>query len=66
MQVRLLFDGGRATETDMKNVLLLIHDGAGEEARFQAYGHSRLRERLIGGGTRLMLAESPVPFLLGH
>jgi len=31
-----------------------------------AYGHSRLRERLIGGVTRRMLAESPVPLLLGH
>ncbi|WP_404477664.1 universal stress protein [Novosphingobium sp. BL-52-GroH] len=31
-----------------------------------AYGHSRLREQLIGGVTRRMLAESPVPLLLGH
>ena len=31
-----------------------------------AYGHSRLRERLFGGVTRRMLAESPVPLLLGH
>lgn len=31
-----------------------------------AYGHSRLREQLIGGVTRRMLAESPVPLFLGH
>ena len=31
-----------------------------------AYGHSRLRERLIGGVTRRMLADSPVPLLLAH
>lgn len=31
-----------------------------------ASGHSRLRERLLGGVTRRMLAESPVPLLLGH
>jgi nucleotide-binding universal stress UspA family protein len=31
-----------------------------------AYGHSRLRETLLGGVTRRMLAESPVPLLLGH
>ncbi|SDD87097.1 Nucleotide-binding universal stress protein, UspA family [Sphingomonas sp. YR710] len=31
-----------------------------------AYGHSRLRERMIGGVTRRMLAESPVPVVLGH
>ena len=31
-----------------------------------AYGHSRLREWLIGGVTRQMLAESTLPLLLGH
>lgn len=31
-----------------------------------AYGHSRLRESLFGGITRQLLAESPVPLLLGH
>ena len=31
-----------------------------------AYGHSRLRERLFGGVTQRMLAESPVPLLMGH
>jgi nucleotide-binding universal stress UspA family protein len=31
-----------------------------------AYGHSRLREGLFGGVTRRMLADSPVPLLLGH
>jgi nucleotide-binding universal stress UspA family protein len=31
-----------------------------------AYGHSRLREWLVGGVTRRMLADSPVPLVLGH
>ena len=31
-----------------------------------AYGHSRLRETLFGGVTRRLLAESPVPLLIGH
>ena len=31
-----------------------------------AYGHSRLREFLLGGVTRDLLAESAVPLLLGH
>jgi len=31
-----------------------------------AYSHSRLRETLFGGVTRRLLAESPVPLLLGH
>jgi nucleotide-binding universal stress UspA family protein len=30
------------------------------------YGHSRVREALIGGVTRRMLSESPVPLVLGH
>jgi nucleotide-binding universal stress UspA family protein len=30
------------------------------------YGHSRLREMLLGGVTRQMLAEAKVPVLLAH
>lgn len=31
-----------------------------------AYGHSRLREFILGGATRSMLADPPVPLLLSH
>lgn len=31
-----------------------------------AYSHARIRESLFGGITRRMLAESPVPLILGH
>ena len=31
-----------------------------------AYGHSRIREALIGGVTRIMLEESSIPLLLAH
>ena len=31
-----------------------------------AYGHSRMREAVLGGVSRQMLEESPVPLLLGH
>jgi nucleotide-binding universal stress UspA family protein len=31
-----------------------------------AYGHNRVREALIGGVTRRLLSESPVPLVLGH
>ena len=31
-----------------------------------AYGHSRMREMLFGGVTRGLLADAPVPILLGH
>jgi nucleotide-binding universal stress UspA family protein len=30
------------------------------------YGHSRLREKLLGGVSRSMLAESPVPLFISH
>jgi nucleotide-binding universal stress UspA family protein len=31
-----------------------------------AYGHSRVREFLLGGVTRDMLMRSPVPLLMAH
>ena len=31
-----------------------------------AYGHSRFREYVIGGVTRELLAEAPVPILMAH
>ena len=31
-----------------------------------AYGHSRIRERILGGVTREMLLRSPKPLLLAH
>ena len=31
-----------------------------------AYGHSRLREMLLGGTTRDLLAEVPLPLLMAH
>ncbi len=31
-----------------------------------AYGHSRMRQMLFGGVTRGLLADAPVPLLLGH
>lgn len=31
-----------------------------------AYGHSRIRERILGGVTQAMLTQSPVPMLLAH
>lgn len=31
-----------------------------------AYGHTRLREAILGGATRAMLLEAPVPLLMAH
>jgi nucleotide-binding universal stress UspA family protein len=48
---------------------LLLDAAASMDARYVvmgAYGHSRLREAVLGGVTRQMMRESPVPLLLGH
>jgi nucleotide-binding universal stress UspA family protein len=31
-----------------------------------AYGHARVRELLLGGATRTVLASTPVPVLMSH
>jgi nucleotide-binding universal stress UspA family protein len=31
-----------------------------------AYGHSRLREAMLGGATRDMLAQVPMPLIMAH
>jgi nucleotide-binding universal stress UspA family protein len=31
-----------------------------------AYGHSRLREFVLGGATKSMLSRPPVPILMSH
>lgn len=54
----------------MKNVLLFVHQDPGKEARLAAldlmgaFGHSRIREALLGGVTRDMLSEAPLPLVL--
>lgn len=48
---------------------LLLGAAASLGARYivmGAYGHSRVREAVLGGVTRRMMRESPVPLLLGH
>lgn len=48
---------------------VLLSATASLDARYivmGAYGHSRLREAVLGGVTRQMMRESPVPLLLGH
>ncbi|HET9639260.1 MAG TPA: universal stress protein [Allosphingosinicella sp.] len=47
----------------------LLDAAASLDARYivmGAYGHSRLREAVLGGVTREMMRQSPVPLLLGH
>ncbi|MEM8555150.1 MAG: universal stress protein [Pseudomonadota bacterium] len=43
-----------------------IHDRKGDLLVMGAYGQSRLRESVLGGPTRDMLAEAPVPVLMAH
>ncbi|RJF90954.1 universal stress protein [Sphingomonas cavernae] len=47
----------------------LLHQAAELGASYVvmgAYGHSRLREMMLGGVTRKLLGESPIPLLLAH
>lgn len=48
-------------------VLLDVAEELGASAiLIGAYGHSRLRETLLGGVTRRLVTQSPTPILLGH
>ncbi|MDA3919109.1 MAG: universal stress protein [Salinisphaera sp.] len=57
-------------ESDADNVTRTLLWGAGKMDAdlicMGAYGHSRLREFALGGVTRDMIRESPVPVLLAH
>ena len=41
-------------------------DCAAEMLVMGAYGHSRLRQRMLGGVTRSMLEEPPLPILMAR
>ncbi len=49
-----------------KSLLKLCSDRRPGYCVMGAYSHARIRESLFGGVTRRMLAESPVPLILGH
>ncbi|MGA9580849.1 MAG: universal stress protein [Allosphingosinicella sp.] len=58
-----------ASRDDRPIAELLLVAAARLDARYivmGAYGHSRLREAVLGGVTRQMMKESRVPLLLGH
>ena len=41
-------------------------DGQADLIVVGGYGHSRLRETMLGGVTRTLLRSSPVPVLMSH
>jgi nucleotide-binding universal stress UspA family protein len=49
-----------------EELLNVIIDSRSSFAVLGAYGHSRIRERILGGVTREMLLRSPKPLLLAH
>ena len=56
-----------ATDTDVTNTLLShAADSAADFIVMGGYGHSRLREFILGGVTRGILASMTVPALLSH
>lgn len=56
----------RGSEPVSERLLRAFDDGRADYAVIGAYGHSRLRERILGGVTREMLLRSPIPLLLAH
>lgn len=57
----------RDAPSDVSDALLtLCSDRHPSYCVMGAYSHARIRESLFGGVTRRMLAESPVPLILGH
>ena len=57
----------RAEPGDAGNVLLTQAEDLGSDLIVMgAYGHSRLREIVLGGVTRMVLRHMPVPVLLSH
>jgi len=55
------------TEPRISDVLLRhLRDQGADLLVMGAYGHSRLREAILGGATRDMLEHAPVPVLLAH
>ncbi|HEY0314972.1 MAG TPA: universal stress protein [Sphingomonas sp.] len=56
----------RPAETAGSILLELLDQMRGDYLVMGGFGHSRTRERLFGGVTRTMLADSPVPLFLAH
>jgi nucleotide-binding universal stress UspA family protein len=56
-----------ATETDIASTILShVADAAADFVVMGGYGHSRLREFVLGGATRGMLQAMTVPTLMSH
>jgi len=47
-------------------LLRALRDQGADMLVMGAYGHSRLREQILGGATRAMLEEAPVPVFMAH
>jgi nucleotide-binding universal stress UspA family protein len=59
----------RSAGPDMKTADVLLSraaDLSSDLIVMGAYGHSRMRETILGGVTRSMLAEMTVPVLMSH
>lgn len=55
------------TEPGIANILIRRAEETGAELVVMgAYGHTRMREAIIGGATRHMLENSPVPLFMAH
>ncbi len=57
---------GLTQGTVARTLLEICSDQRASYCVMGAYGHSRVRETLFGGVTRRMLADSPLPLVLGR
>ncbi len=65
--INVEIDQGTAPDMDTADVLLSRASDLGSDLIVMgAYGHARMRETILGGVTRSMLAEMTVPVLMSH
>ena len=65
--VKVTVQSDTATATDIGNVILSrAADAAADLVVMGIYGHSRMREFVLGGASRTLLASMTVPLLIAH
>jgi len=63
----LLLDGGATRRGDIGEALLTqVSELSADLLVMGAYGHSRLRETILGGVTRTVLQSMTIPVLMAH
>ena len=65
--VKAVVQRDQAGDTDVGNVILSrAADASADLIVMGIYGHSRMRERVLGGASRTLLASMTAPLLVAH